>query len=212
MLLQAQTILILSCSSATNSALRHSLGHPWSLSADSATNSPHKSHFNPLKWGLNSQYWAWQWPLVFPKPVCSCHLATLKLLSILPFWSLHFYHSRWTDQLASWRVKVEVSKISQWFSPMLINPHPSGLHSEPTSSQSSTSTAPQVYLMLWSRVLITSRSPSPATGAFKDAAKAGHGPSPPPKGPAVQICFHWSCSHSPADAARTHRHTPQALG
>lgn len=51
-------------------------------------------------------------------------------------------------------------------------------------------------------------SPSPATGVFKDAAKA----PPPPRGPAVWICFYWSCIHGPADAACTHRHTPQALG
>lgn len=196
--------------------------HDPSLHADSSTNSPHKSHLNPLKLGLNPQYWAWQWPMVFFKqPACSCHLATLKLLSVLPFWFLHFCHSRWTDQLVSWGVKMGISSICEsppsWLTPVPLKGQ--GCTLSPPQSQSSTNI--QLFpptqhpeFILCCDLLSSSPpgSPSPVTGAFRDAAKAGCGPSPPARAPAVWICFQRSCIHGPADAAGTLRHTPWALG
>lgn len=205
MWLQAQTSLIHSCSWATNSTLRHSLGHPWPPSADSAPNSPHKSHFNPLKWGLNSYtepdsgHWSF---------LSLCAAAIWPLWSFSPFCPPGPCISATAGEQTSWKfLKSHSGSPPSWLTPI-----PQGCTLSPPAARVQPAQHPKFYLMLWSLVPITSRSPSPATRAFRDAAKAGHGPSPPPKGPAVQICFHWSWIHSPADAARTHRHTPQALG
>lgn len=170
--------------------------------------------------GLNPQHRAWQWPMVFLKPARSCHLATLKLLSILSFWFLHFCHSQWTDQLASWREKLEISNICDsppcWLTPIPLRdtaalwaPHTARV--QPTFSCSHQHSTPSSF-MLWSLILITSRTTKPRDRSVQRCAKAGHGLSPPPRGPAVWMCFQWSCIHSPADAACTHRHTPRALG
>lgn len=219
MWLQAQTSLVHSCSWATHSPLRHSFGHPWphSALAGSATYSPHKSHFNPLMLGLNPQYWAWQWPMVFLKPACSCHLATLKLLSILSFWFLLFCHSRWTDQLASWRVKLEVSIICDsppcWLTLIPLRDRAAlwAHHTarvQPTFSCSHQHSTPSSF-MLWSLILITSRITKPCDRSVQRCCQSWTWPEPSSEGPGSVDLFPvelhpwpcWCCMH-------TQTHTP----
>lgn len=188
----------------------------WASMTLLCTHSPHKSHFNPLKLGLNPEYWAWQRPMLFLKPACSCHLATLKLLSILPFWFLHFCHSWWTDHPASWRVKLEICNICDFF---IICDYPSqGQRCTPSPPRSQSSTNTQLppptqhpefiyavtsyphhlqdHQVLWQELSKMLPKLDIARALLQGAQQCG---------------FVSNGAPSMADAACTHGHTPQAL-